>query len=126
MTYLPKAFFGFLVTIMLLSVVLSYEGIAKQKRENQWQWNYTANEYQHHDPGFLALTNKTITYLDSIAGKIISWTSIFVISIACGIVAFRYDRLYCGLMALLLCTTFYSWIGVKIWIFDRFMIHVSM
>jgi len=124
----PKAFFGFLVTMMLFSVILSYEGITKQKQRGEWQMRYKADDYQYQTETawFWSFTNKTIIYLDSTVGKLTSWTLLIIIPLTCGIWAFKFERMYLGLFTLLFCATFYSWIGMKLWLFDRFLPIIRM
>jgi hypothetical protein len=126
MSYVPKTFFGFLASMMLFSVILSYEGIAREQRQNEWQMRYHDDEYYQHVPWFVNLTNRTIVFMDSTAGTITCLASLAIIPFICGLLAFRFERLYLGLSILGFCATFYLWIGMKLWLFDRFMPLIRM
>jgi len=110
--------------MMLLSVVLSYEGIAKEKQEHEWEWRYSEHRERSH--GFMGFTERTIIFLDSTTGMIASCALLVIIPLVCGILAFGFDRLFFGLFALMLCAAFYCWIGVNLWLFDRFMPLITM
>jgi hypothetical protein len=126
MPIFPKVFFGFLVFMMLLSVVLSYDGIARIKRQNGWENWYHNQEYHRNDSTFMVITNRTVVFIDSTFGKIVCWASLFIIPMGCGFLIFRFERIYLGLTLLFLCAIYYGWIGVFLWIFDRFVPRIMM
>jgi Flp pilus assembly protein TadB len=123
---MPKGFFGFLVILMLLSLILSYQGIAKEKRAQIWEWRFPVAGEQERSHGFMGFSERTIIFLDSTAGLITSCTLLIIIPLGCGILAFGFDRLYLGLFTLMACTAFYCWIGFCLWLFDPFVPMIRM
>jgi hypothetical protein len=121
MSIVPKAFYGFLVFMMLLSFSGSCVRISKMHRDNEWPGLYDREDYGQWNSWFEKLTMNTVHFLDSRTGKIACFILIVVVSTGCGILAFKYDYLYSSLFALMACTAFLSWIFVKLRFFDVFI-----
>jgi len=126
MSYVPKAFYGFLIFIMLLSVGISYTGISKLKREHIWEIRYMMDEYDNHDVSFVGLTRTTIFFLDTFWGKVSVLFLLVVIPYPCGRLAFEFDYLYTGLFVLSIATAYFSWIAIAVRIFGAFIPLVRM
>jgi hypothetical protein len=102
-TILPKAFFWFLVLVMLASFVGSWQSLSKVHQQSWWpDWAaYADDGYGYNQSIFRSLTRNTICVFDSIIGKIVSLIIIIALSFGCGRLAFRYDYLYTGLLTLM-------------------------
>jgi hypothetical protein len=111
---------------MLLSVVISYQGISKLKRENIWELRNKIEEYHGRDHWFQVLTRVTVLFIDSLLGKITVLVLLVAIPYACGRLAFEFDYLYTGLFALLAVAAYFSWIAIAVRIFGAFMPVIRM
>jgi len=118
MSIIPKAFFGFLVLVMLASFAGSWQSIAKLHQQNAWPGRYD-QEYNHHQRS--SVTVITVRFLDSIVGKITCLALIITFSFVCGRLAFKHDYLYTGLFALLAFAAFLAWIAIYLRFIDPFV-----
>jgi hypothetical protein len=127
MSILPKAFFGFLILVMLASFTGSWMRLNKIHQEEWWpvreQFGY--NDY-HNRSAFMTVTVKTIHFFDTIPGKIISLLVIAGLSYICGKLAFQHDWLYTGLLTLQAFATYCAWIWFDLRFFDPLMPLVRM
>jgi hypothetical protein len=121
MSIVPKAFYGFLILVMLASFVGGWQSLAKLHQQNEWPGRYDQEEYYRHELSwFASLTLNTVRFLDSIVGKITCLALITAISFGCGKLAFQFDYLYTGLLALLAFATSCAWIAIKLRFLDPF------
>jgi hypothetical protein len=126
MSIVPKAFFGFLVLVMLVSFAGSWQSLAKLHQQNEWPGHYDREYYPHERSWFASVTVNTVRFLDSIFGKITCLALIITVSYCCGMLAFKYDYLYSGLFTLLVCAAFLTWIAIKLRFIDPFVPFIRM
>jgi hypothetical protein len=110
-----KGLFGFLVILMLASVILGYEGIVRLHRTHyppfpevgmMFTVGYTINPP----------SDEVVLFLDSTAGRILVWFLAVDIPLVCGVMAFRYQWRVLGVGLLIGCAALFCWIGVRIWL----------
>ena len=110
-----KGLFGFLVILMLASVILGYEGIARLHRTHyppfpevgmMFTVGYTINPP----------SDGVVLFLDSTAGRILVWFLAVAIPVVCGVLAFRYQWRVLGFGLLIGCAALFCWIGFRIWL----------
>ena len=126
MSYVPKAYCGFLIFIMILSVGISYAGISKLKQGHIWEMKDRPDNYHAHDVSFTGLTRMTIFFLDTFWGKASVLFLLVVIPYSCGRLAFEFDYLYTGLFVLSTATAYFSWIAIAVRLFGAFIPLVRM
>ena len=121
MSIVPKAFFGFLVLVMIASFAGSWQSLATLHRQNRWPGLYDQDENYHHDQSwFASLTVNTVRSLDSMIGKIICLSLIIAVSLGCAKLAFQYDYFYTALFALMVFAGYCAWIAIKLRFLDPF------
>jgi hypothetical protein len=114
MSIVPKAFFGWLVLMMLLSYILTWENISKLHQNDLWpdsserQW---LPDGRHHQSWFIVLTNDTIFFYDLAVGKIIIFALMVAVSTACWKWAFNYEYLYTGLLSFFIFVGYFAWVA---------------
>jgi len=128
MSILPKAFYGFLVLVMLASFVGSWQSLAKMHEQERgvFEWFYGSEEYPHQRSWFGSLTVQTVVVLNSAIGKIAILTLMIAVSICSWKMAFKYEYLYTGLLAFLAFASFCAWIAIKLRFIDPFAPMIRM
>ncbi|HEY5232523.1 MAG TPA: hypothetical protein VIK35_03190 [Verrucomicrobiae bacterium] len=128
MSYVPKAFYGFLVFVMLVSFVGSWQSLAKMHEQERgaFEWFYGNEEYPHQRSLFGSLTVQTVVVLNSTIGKIAILTLMIAVSIGSWKMAFKYEYLYTGLLVFLAFASFFAWIAIKLRFIDPFMPMIRM
>ena len=126
MSYVPKAFYGFLIFIMILSVGISYAGISKLKQAHIWEMKDMPDDYHGHDVSFIGLTRSTIFFMDTFSGKATVLFLLVVIPFICGRFAFEFDYLYSGLFILSIATAYFSWIAIAVRLCGAFIPLIRM
>jgi len=127
MPILPKAFFGYLILVMLVSFVGSWISLTKIHQQNWWpnreQMGY--HDYQGRS-NFDTLTVKTVHVFDTIIGKIFSLTLIVGMIYVCGKLAFQYGWLYTGLLTLQVFAAYCAWIAIYLRFFNHLVFFIRM
>lgn len=128
MSILPKAFFWFLVLVMLTSFVGSWQSLAKMHEHEKgvFEWFYGNEEYSHQRSWFGSLTVQTVVALNSTIGKIVILTLMIVVSVCSWKMAFKYEYLYSGLFTFLAFASFFAWIAIKLRFIDPFTPMIRM
>lgn len=127
MSILPKAFFGFLILVMLASFTGSWMRLNKIHQEEWWPVRQQFSDYDNQSRSvFMTVTVKTVRFFDTVAGKIISLMLIAGMSFICGKLAFQHDWLYTGLLTLQAFTAYCVWIWFDLKFFDPLMPMVRM
>ncbi len=116
MSYVPKAFYGFLVFVMLASFLQTWAMLDKsdQHKNTFWPRHFEQNNYRENSSWFESLTENSIRIFDSIFGKIICLVLIAAMTYGCGKLAFQYEYLYPGLFILSVFTAFCAWLAIAL------------
>jgi len=112
MSIVPKAFFWFMILIMLVSFFVCWQGIAKLHDSSAWAWYFDPNLQNHPSSGFPSLTLITVRYLDYFVGKFLCVVLVAAISFGCYKLAFNHDYLYSGLFLMMSVTGWLTWIAI--------------
>ena len=120
MSYIPKAFFWFLVLAMLASFIGGWQGITKLHETNRWEMRFGPDSNELARPWFSALTLNTVRLLDSIPGKMTCLILLTAVSFVCYRLAFDLDYPYSGLLMMLVFTAYYGWIAIWLHFIEPF------
>ncbi len=112
MSIIPKAFFWFMVLVMLVSFAVCWQGIAKLHNSPAWAWYFDPNLQNHPSSGFPNLTLTTVNYLSLLAGKILCLILIVAVSSGCHKLAFNHDYLYSGLFLMMAFAGWLAWVAI--------------
>ncbi|MDD5139680.1 MAG: hypothetical protein PHY43_05390 [Verrucomicrobiales bacterium] len=112
MSIVPKAFFWFMILVMLVSFVVCGQGIAKLHDSGAWSWYFDPNLQNHQSSGFPNLTLTTVRCLNHIVGKILCGILIATASFGCHKLAFKHDCLYSGLFLMMAFAGWLTWVAV--------------
>jgi hypothetical protein len=132
MSYVPKAFYGFLIFVMLASFIGTWDMLGRSENHQNTFWprhiehNDEQDYYDAHRPWFGSLTGNTIWFFDSIIGKIVCLALIAAITFGCGKLAFKYEYLYTGLFTLMAFAAYCAWIAIFLKFFDPFIPVIRM
>jgi hypothetical protein len=110
-----KGLFGFLVVLMLVSVVLGYEGIARLHRNHYPPFTEVGMMFTVVE-AINPPNDNIILFLDSIGGRVLIWFLVAAIPTVCGILSFRYEWWILGFAFLTSCTALFCWIGFRIFL----------
>ena len=116
MSYVPKAFYGFLVFLMLASFLQTWAMLDKsdQHKNTFWPRHFEQDNYRENRSWFESLTENSIRIFDSIFGKIICLVLIAAMTLGCGKLAFQYEYLYTGLFILSAFAAFCAWLAIAL------------
>ena len=114
MTPSTRAFFVFLVALILVATLLGFAGVARLHRLRQPPFD------QNEMSGMFATVSSPpdglVLFMDSTWGALVVWTMALVVPTACGVLVFGFRRWLPGFAVLLACAALFLWMGLRIWL----------